>query len=226
MTTLADDLLLLLLDDRTGRPRLDRTKLDLALGGAVLLQLALDHRVDVAPGSPRRAKVVVVDAVPTGDAVLDDALRRVGARPARADKLVPAISKGLRPLLLERAERAGLVRREEDRVLGLFRRQRWPATDGVRGRELTGRLRDVLVVGATPDPRTSALVALLASVDAAHVVVGTRNRAERAAVRGRAREIADGAWVADAVRRAVEAVQAGIAAATTAAVTASVVASS
>jgi Golgi phosphoprotein 3 (GPP34) len=226
MSALADDLLLLLLDVDTGRPLVDRTKFDYALGGAVLLQLALDGRIDASPGPARRARVTVLDAGGTGDDVCDDALHRIETRPARADKLVPALSKGLRARLLTRAEQQHLVRREEDRVLGLFRRVRWPAGDSRRRGQLVARLSDVLLRGATPDPRTSALVALLAAIDAAHVVVGVPDRSGRAAVRRRAREIGQGAWAADAVRKAVEAVQAAVAASTTGAVVAATVASS
>jgi hypothetical protein len=139
---------------------------------------------------------------------------------------VPALSKGLRARLLARGVRDGRLRHEEDRLLGLFRRERWPAADRSPGRELAGRLRNVLVIGATTDPRTAALVAVLASIDVAHVVVGVHDRAGRRDVRRRAKEIGKGTWAADAVRRAVEAVQAAVAAGATAAVTAATVASS
>ena len=225
MSTLADDLLLVLLDADTGRPKVERTMFDYALSGAVLLHLALDHRVDIPPGPSRRARVVVLDPGSTGDDVLDDALHRIETTPARADKLVPALSKGLRARLLGRAERQHLVHHEEDRVLRLFRRDRWPAGDARTRSRLVARLSDVLLRGTTSDPRTSALIALLAAIDAAHVVVDARGRADRAAVRRRAREIGAGAWAADAVRKAVEAVQAAVAASTTGAVVAATTAS-
>ena len=224
MRTLADDLLVLLFDDLSGRPRIERTKLDYALAGAVLLQLALDARIDV-DGPGRTAKVAVVDASPTGDDVLDDAVARLRGRLRRADKAVPALSRGLRGRLLARAEQRGSLRYERERVLGLFPRDRWPAADDRRRSQLTQRLRDVLVVGTTPDAEIAALVALLASVDAAPVVVGAEGRAERRAVRRRAALIGEGAWAAAAVRRAVEAVQAAVAASASAAVVATTVAS-
>jgi hypothetical protein len=53
--TIADDLLRVVLDDDSGRPRVDGTRLDYALGGALLLELALNGRIDVLPGGrPRR----------------------------------------------------------------------------------------------------------------------------------------------------------------------------
>src|SRR5919202_6704022 len=92
MQTIADDLLLVLLDDDTGRPRVDGTRLDYALAGAVLLELALDGRIDVLPGRPRKAPVVVVNPRPTEDEVLDGAMRQVGDRRKAAPKLVPVLS--------------------------------------------------------------------------------------------------------------------------------------
>jgi hypothetical protein len=223
--TIADDLLLVLLDE-TGKPRVDRTKMDYALAGAVLLELALDHRIDVLAGPPRKAAVVVIDARPLEDEILDGAVREVDARRRRADRLVPVVSKGLRRRLLDRAQRNGMLRAEHKRVLGLIPVERWPAVDPRPRSHLLRRLREVLVDGATPDPRISALVALLSSVQAAHLVVGPLPRGERKAVRRRAKEIGQGAWAADAVRKAVEAVQTAVAAGTAGAVVAVTTASS
>jgi hypothetical protein len=88
------------------------------------------------------------------------------------------------------------------------------------------RLREVLVDGASADPRTSALIALLSSVGAAHLVVGPLPRAQRKTVQRRANEIGQEPWAAEAVRRAVAAVQAAVAAGAAGAVVAATSASS
>ena len=54
MTILADDLLLVLLDPASGKPRAEGTKLDYGLAGALLLELALAERIDVGAPSRRR----------------------------------------------------------------------------------------------------------------------------------------------------------------------------
>ena len=87
---LAEDVLLLLLNDTSGKAVVDKTRLDLALAGGILLDLTTAGRVDVAgPGEQvKRGRLVVRDARPTGDDVLDEALRRprdvlvVGRTPA------------------------------------------------------------------------------------------------------------------------------------------------
>jgi hypothetical protein len=75
------------------------------------------------------------------------------------------------------------------------------------------------VVGLTPDERTSALVALLVAIDHAHKVVD-RGDVPARDVKRRAKEIAEGAWAADAVKDAVAAAQAAMVAAVTASVAA------
>ena len=226
MQTIADDLLLILLDDDTGRPRVDATRLDYALAGAVLLELAVDGRIDVLPGRPRKAPVVVVNPQATEDELLDGALRQVGERRRAAPKLVPVLSKGLRRRLIARGERSGRLRGERTRILGLIPVERFPAADTRRRSEVLQRLHAVLLGGASPDPRTSALIAVLAAVGAADMVVGPLPRGERKAVKRRASEISEGAWAADAVQKAVAAVQAAVAAGAAGAVVAATSASS
>lgn len=210
MTTLADDLLLVLIDPASGKPRVDGTKLDYGLAGALLLELVLAERVDVEDGKPSRAKVALVDGSALDDETLADAAARIAQKPRSAENLVPALAKGLRGRLLERAERRGDVRRERLTL----RPDRWPAADDGRRRAVTTRLHDVLLAGVTPDPRTAALVAVLASIDAAPAAVDAPDRATRKAVSLRAKQIGEGAWAAASVRRAVQAAQAAIAAST------------
>jgi hypothetical protein len=218
MTTLADDLLLVLLDPATGRLRTAGMKLDYGLAGGLLLELALAERIDVESA---KATVVVRDDAALEDELLADAARRIGEQRRGADKLVPVLAKGLRGRLLERAEQRGDVHRERRRL----RPDRWSVADGARRRALATRLRDVLVTGVTPDQRTAALVALLAAIDAAPAAVEAPDRATRKAVSDRAKHIGEGAWAAESVRRAVKAAYDAVAVSTAAAVAASTAAS-
>ena len=65
--TLAEEIVLLSLDDETGRP-VGRAGMapDLALAGALLMELALAGKVDTD-----RDRLFVVETTPTGDAVRD-----------------------------------------------------------------------------------------------------------------------------------------------------------
>src|SRR5689334_11165290 len=69
--SLAEDFLLLAYAD-DGTPLTDGMRLDNGLGGALLLDLAMAARIDVAD-----KRVVVLDATPTGDRLADQALERI-----------------------------------------------------------------------------------------------------------------------------------------------------
>ena len=199
---LAEDLLLLLLDDNSGKPQADSTSMDYALAGAVLAELAMAGRIEVVEGGGffGGSKVEVANAAPTGDDISDAALRLVADRSRRGEKLVPKLSKGLRKEVLGRLEQRGVLRRESTRVLGVFPQERWPAEDASAEQALRQRLHDVLVVGTAPDERTVVLVALLSAIDQAHKLFDS-DRIERKAVKGGAKSLAEGSWTATAVQQ-------------------------
>ena len=211
---LAEDLLLLLLNDVTGKPLVDSTRLDLALSGAVMLELATLGRVDVTgPGEQVKAgRLVVRDPNPTGDPILDEALRHAeGMGPKKPQSALSGLGKGLRQELLNRLTSRGVLRYEEGRVLGLFPTRAWPAVDDVHERRVRGGLHDVLVVGRTPTAAEAALIALLQAVDQVPKVLGDVGVPKRE-LRRRAKEVAAGGFAGEAVRKAVEAVAAATAA--------------
>ncbi len=205
---IAEDVVLLLVDDATGRFLVDSTKLDNVLAGAVLVELATIERLGFPPegSGVKRGRMVVVDPTQPGDPVLDSALATVAAsRPAKP--LIAKLRKGLRATLLERLSAAGALRRSTRKLMGILPRTTWPAVDSSHKCELRARLQVVLVAGATPDGRTAALVSLLAAVNAAHKVVD----GDRKLVRARAKDIAAGDWAGAAVKKAIDAVNASIA---------------
>jgi hypothetical protein len=91
---LAEDLLLLLTDDDTGKLAASSTEVDVALGGALLAELALMDRVDVAGADERvrEGRLVVRDANPTADGLLDEALAVVEHKEGKKPKSVVARS--------------------------------------------------------------------------------------------------------------------------------------
>ena len=70
---LAEDLLLLLTDDETGKLDASGTEVDMALGGALLVELALLQRIDVAGPHEQlpEGRLVVRTHSPTGDVLLE-----------------------------------------------------------------------------------------------------------------------------------------------------------
>lgn len=211
---LAEELLLLALDDETGRNRLN--SIDLGLAGAVLIELALLERVRVAERgeSVKAGRLVVVPGPAPANPVLARGLELVADRAGRKpEHVLNPLGKGLREWLADALVDAGVLRREKHRVLGLFPTTRLPAQDTAH--EATVRqLVWAALNGARPDPRTAAMIALLSALNAVTTVF---DAPDKRAVRKRAKEIAEGQWAATAVRKAIDAINAATVAAVSAA---------
>jgi hypothetical protein len=216
-TLIAEDLLLLLLDDETGKLT-NGTHLDTGIGCALLIELALGGHVEVVEkqGLWARAKVRPTDATAPDDPVLADALSVIGEKERTAQDLVGRLGKRRRDNLLERLEEAGILRREDGTVLGLIPRRRWPTADASHERDVRRQIGDALVRGVDPVPRVAALVSVLSAMDLAHKVVDREGLPARQ-VKERARQVAEGEWAAKAVKDAIAAAQAAVTAAVVAA---------
>ena len=216
---IAEDLLLLLLDDESGTVT-GTGSAAVALGGAVLVELALAGAVErEAAGHRWRPPVVrAVDGRAPADPVLREAYDRVAARPASARRLVQQLGRGLPDVLGDRLVERGVLSRREGRLLGVVPRTRRPAVDPSHEREVRAALTAVLVHDVAPDDRTGALVALLSALGRAAAVVD-RGDVPARQVRARAKVLSQGDWAADAVREVVDAVTAAVAAAAVTAAT-------
>ena len=214
MTTLiAEDLVLLLLDDESGRLT-NTSHLDTGIGGALLVELALAETVTVVKGSGlwARAKVQPTGLSAPADPVLTEALSVVAEKERTAEDLVGRLGKRRRDQLLDRLRERGIVEPREERVLGLIPRTRWPAVDSTHEAGVRRELGDALLRGVTPAERTAALIAVLSALDLAHKIVD-REGAPARDVKKRAKEIAEGDWAAKAVRDSIVAAQAAVTAA-------------
>jgi Golgi phosphoprotein 3 GPP34 len=214
---LAEDLLLLVTDDASGRLSVASAQVDAALGGANLIELSQLDKIGVSgagdPGRPGR--LVVRDPSPAGDDVLDAALAIVGARPGKKPSaVISQLGRGLRTTLYERLASAGVLRAGQAKALGLFPVRRWPANDSGHEEQLRQSVTQALVQQAEPDPRTAALIALLHALKCEHKIADPRRHgiSERQ-LRARAGAIAEGNWAADAVRKAIQEMNAAVAAA-------------
>ncbi|MEO7944318.1 MAG: GPP34 family phosphoprotein [Marmoricola sp.] len=212
-TLIAEDLLLLLLDDDSGKLT-GTTFLDTGIGGAILVELALAGCVEVIKGSGlwARAKVVATVSDPPADPLLNEALELVSAKERTAQDLVTRLGKKRRDLLLNRLRERGILEESEDRVLGLIPRRRWPMVDSTHEDDVRRQLGDVLIRGASPQPHTAALIAVLSALDLTHKVVDREGLTARQ-VKTRAKEVAEGDWAAKAVRDSIAAAQAAVMAA-------------
>jgi len=213
---LAEELALLGYGD-DGKPVTDGMHLDNGLGGALLLELALSERVDIED-----KRVVVRDPKPTGDPLVDQALAQIADddKTRKPGQWVTKFAKKTRRQVMDGLVAKGAVRREEDRVMLVFPRTRYPATHGVEPPEETeARQRMVAAVTGTGpvEPRTAALCALVAATDLDKRVFRDMDRKQ---VKARLKEIGQGAWAATAVKKSIEEIQSAITIAIVAASTA------
>jgi len=227
---IAEDLLLLVTDDATGRLSISGGEVDIALGGANLVELTVMNRVDLTSdaGGTKAGRIVVNDPSPIGDPILDGALAILAARQGKKpSSAITALGKGLRRALYGRLVESGVLRSEKGKILGIFPTRTWPAKDAKHEAEVRRLITQALVQGTTPDVRTAALVSLLHALKCVHKVVDPKQHGmTKRDLQARAAQIAEGNWGSAAVREAVDQMMAAIMVATTAATTAAFVAGS
>jgi hypothetical protein len=211
---IAEDLLLLAYDDATGKPDGWLSDLDSRLAAALLLELALAGRVTVADDGTttsgadaksgadvKPGTVVVLDDRPTGQPVLDGALAVVAERPRTPQDLLGPVGKGVRDAPLAGLVERRVLRREDGRILGLFPTTSWPSADTSHEIALRAECEDVLLRRRDPRPETAALLSLAAGTVLVKRLVPAEHRKQAEA---RAKELAEESWATEAVKKAVD----------------------
>lgn len=217
MLNLAEELLLLALEDEEGKPSGAASgSLECGLAGAVLMELALADRISLDSGN-----VVVADASPVGERVLDRALAKIAdsskARTAEHWICGGLDSVALKYTLLDGLVEKGIIAREERKVLWIIPTQRYPERDGRPEQELRERIRAVVLEGQRPEPRLAAVIVLVKACDLTDEVF---SREERKQARQRLEEISDEEAIDGAVSGAVAQTQTAMQAAVMVSVTA------
>jgi len=214
---LAEDLLLLVTDDASGRLSAPAAQVDAGLGGANLVELALMNKVDLsAEGEGKPGRIIVKDPSPAGDDVLDAALGILAANQGKKPSaVIRPLSKNLRQALYERLAAAGVIRAERGKILGIFPTHTWPAQDASHEAQVRELLTQALVQQTAPDTRSAALIALLHALRCEHKVVDPEPYGlSKRQLAARAGEIAQGNWASGAVRKAIDEMNAAVIAAT------------
>lgn len=197
---LAEDLMLLLLDETDGRVLAGSTEVENALAGAVLLDLVNGGHVGFGPDG-RKLQALSQ----SGDPFLDHALSRLD-KPSKPQRAVERLRRNVRNDVMQRLAYRGVLRLEKKKVLGLFPTTSWVIMDPGSGARVRNEVGAVLQGRAEPDARTGALISLVYAVKAVHKVV----EGDRRQLNARAKAISEGNWAGAAVKGAVEAVQAAV----------------
>ena len=160
--TFTEEIVLLALDDQTGAQLpLPVTALSYGLAGAVLADLAVAGKIDTD-----EKKLVVLDATPTSDPLLDPWLALIAA-----DKTVHPVAHWLSVLAdrqreieqpaLDRLIERGILKRQDKKILWVIGMRRYPTVDGHERTEVRTRLGQLILGEDLPDPRDAILISLL-----------------------------------------------------------------
>ena len=160
MLRFAEEIILLMLHDDDGKfAHVPSWSTDRAMAGAVLMDLALENRIDTDPEN-----LVLIDATPVGDSLLDPTLADIEAGDQRDARywVEHTAKKGeqIREEALSRLVGSGILEQHDDRFLWVFRSRRYPLVDGQAEREVKLRIMEVLFSDQIPAPRDVVIIAL------------------------------------------------------------------
>jgi hypothetical protein len=207
---LYEEIMLLALRDREGTV-VSGTMYNFAIGGAVLAELMMEKRVDVEEAGKKKFARVLSPA-PLGDPLLDECLAKIAGAKRRGELRTWvgkfAQAKRLKHRAAEGLARRGILRVDEDKVLGIFTRKIYPEVDPGPERGIIERLRQAIFQdGGEVDPRTAVLLSLAKSADLLKLVF------DRKELKGRKERIArvvNGELTGKATREAIQAMQAAV----------------
>lgn len=178
MLKFAEELMLLILDDENGRfARVPDRLMRYALAGGVLMDLALENRIDTD-----LKQLILVDPTPVQDSLLDptlaDIARAKETRDARFWVERTALrADDIREEALNRLVKKGILRQREDRFLWVFQSRRYPAIDDAPQREVKLRITGVLFSDEIPDPRDVVIIGLAHACDLFKEILSARELA-------------------------------------------------
>ncbi len=207
MLRFAEEILLLLIDEARGEiaPNFPHHSLDIALAGAVLMDLALADRIDTD-----LEQLILVDPTPLEDDLLDpilaDITRTTGTHtPSYWITQTAGRGDAIRDRALARLVERGILEAdfESTGVFTLSRlvsRSRRYTVEGQRVEEVRLRIMRVLFSEEIPSPRDIVIIAL---ADACGVFKNILSRSELAEVQGRIEQIRQMDLIGQSVTKAL-----------------------
>ncbi|MEZ0342979.1 GPP34 family phosphoprotein [Mycobacterium sp. pV006] len=196
---IAEELFLLLLDNASATPALERPRLERVLAAAALLDLA--HSCHVRPataGDPAPEGVLLtLDAPAPVHPAAVPALQLLRRRPLKAGAAIKKIGRPTEDRLISHLESVQLIRRtplSDRRFRNGFA---YPLTDRRRPDAARLALTGALFERRPPSPTIAAVITVLHAVDGLGALLSLNDRGWRW-VHARAVEISAGSWVDEA----------------------------
>ena len=157
---LAEEFLLLLRDKDGALSRAPEWLVRYALGGAVLMDLAMENRIDTDA-----QRLLLIDSTPVGDHLLDPMLAEIAQADLAHDALywvehATRHADEIRETALARLVENGILEVSDDRFLRIFGTRHYSLANDEVVRELIRRIKAVLLTDTIPDPRDIVIVTL------------------------------------------------------------------
>lgn len=203
--TLAEEILLLVVQEDGRLVDLPDYALEHALAGAQLMGLCIRRRIDSDFASLR-----VVDTTPTGDEVLDPVLKRIAGADGEqsAEAWIAALvadADDTRRRVTDRLVERGILKKDKNHLLWARGGRRYPVADGTQQRQVRERVLGIILEGQMPAPRDVVIIAL---ADACAVFDAILEFAQMDRARDRIMEIARMDVIAQQMVKALVKVQA------------------
>lgn len=161
MLSFAEEILLLILDDKGAFKEVREDILAHSMGGAVLMDLALQNRIDTD-----LKNLMLISSKPTGNLILDHAVETISReREVRTTrywlKVFASRATEIKEEALAQLIEKRILRCEEAKILWVFGVRRYPTVDHVEREEIRTRLRRLILGNDIPDPRDVVLISLI-----------------------------------------------------------------
>ena len=208
MLRFVEEIMLLLLRDEDGRfIQIPTWSVDYAIAGAVLMDLAMENRIDTD-----LEHLILIDGTPVGDDILDPVLSDIalgGSHDIR--HWVEHVSRSgatIRDRSLARLVEKGILENQDDRFLWVFRSRRYPSVDGTVEREVKLRILNVLFSDEIPDPRDQMIICL---ADACGIFPRILSRQEHARATDRIAQVSKLDLIGQSMSQAIYDIQVSVA---------------
>ncbi len=178
MLRFAEEIMLLMLEDDGKFVNVPDRLLRYGLAGGVLMDLALENRIDTDVD-----KLVLVDSTPVDDNLLDPLLADISASSETHGarywiEHAVDLADDIRETAIDRLVERGILSREEGQFLWVFRSRRYPTIDGTAEREVKLRIMEVLFSEKIPSPRDVVIINLAHACNLFKEILSARELAQ------------------------------------------------
>ena len=173
--TLIDQLTLLSLDDKTGSFIPDSTAFSYAIGGAVILELALEEKINI-----ENKRVKVIDSTPTNDKIVEEYFETIksSTKERKLQTWVERIgSKAhkIKQSTIDKLIDDRILEKKEEKILWVFTIDKYPAQNSMPENRLRARLYDVIINKHNPTAKKVMLLNLIDACQLQKEVFGKEN---------------------------------------------------